>query len=114
MDKLLGYGWPGNVRELRNVIRRAALLADESIGPEHLAVPDASPGAALSVPLAGPDLDGRATLKEIVRRSIVEVERRVLVRVLRETGGNKAKAARVLHIDYKTMHTKVKEYGISI
>jgi two-component system nitrogen regulation response regulator GlnG len=36
----------------------------------------------------------------------------VIVQALRGSGGNKAKAARLLHVDYKTMHTKVKEYGI--
>jgi DNA-binding NtrC family response regulator len=33
---------------------------------------------------------------------------------LRKTGGNKAKAARLLQVDYKTLYTKVKEYGIRI
>ena len=36
LDDLRSYSWPGNVRELRNVIRRAVLLADTSIGREHL------------------------------------------------------------------------------
>ena len=35
---LLTYRWPGNVRELRNVIRRAVLLADERVRPEHLMI----------------------------------------------------------------------------
>jgi two-component system nitrogen regulation response regulator GlnG len=37
----------------------------------------------------------------------------ILAQVLRETGGNKAKAARLLHIDYKTIHSKIRQYGIS-
>jgi DNA-binding NtrC family response regulator len=49
-----------------------------------------------------------------VRRATIAVERTVLVRVLKETGGNKAKAARRLQIDYKTIHTKLKEYGIAV
>jgi two-component system nitrogen regulation response regulator GlnG len=54
------------------------------------------------------------SLKEIVRRSTFAVEREVLSEILKYTGGNKAKAARILKVDYKTLHTKVKEYKISI
>jgi len=51
-------------------------------------------------------------LKEMMQRRIVVIEREILTHVLRETGGNKAKAARLLHIDYKTIHSKVRQYGI--
>ena len=53
------------------------------------------------------------SLKEIVRHSTSDVERRVLSQVLRKTGGNKAEAARLLQIDYKTIHKKIKQYGIN-
>ena len=53
-------------------------------------------------------------LRDIVRQGTAEIEREVLVQTLKHTGGNKAKAARLLKIDYKTIHTKVKEYGIQI
>jgi two-component system nitrogen regulation response regulator GlnG len=43
----------------------------------------------------------------------VALERATLIEVLKQTGGNKAKAARLLQIDYKTIHVKVKEYGIA-
>jgi len=52
------------------------------------------------------------SLKEIVHQSTTAVEREVLVHVLKVTGGNKAKAARLLKIDYKTIHEKVKKFGI--
>jgi DNA-binding NtrC family response regulator len=51
-------------------------------------------------------------LKDIVQQKTAALEREILLRVLRETGGNKAKASRLLHIDYKTIHLKLKEYGI--
>jgi two-component system nitrogen regulation response regulator GlnG len=41
------------------------------------------------------------------------VEREVLLQTLRQTGGNKAKAARLLQVDYKTIQSKIKHYGIS-
>jgi len=37
-----------------------------------------------------------------------------LSQVLRKTKGNKAEAARILQIDYKTIHTKIKQYGITL
>ncbi len=54
------------------------------------------------------------SLKEIVKRGTADLERRVLAQVLRKTKGNKAEAARLLHADYKTIHSKVKHYGITI
>ena len=53
-----------------------------------------------------------SSLKEILQQSITAVEREVLSEVLKITGGNKAKAARLLQIDYKTIHEKVKKLGI--
>ena len=54
------------------------------------------------------------SLREIVRSRTVHIERRLITLTLRRTGGNKAKAARLLQVDYKTLHSKVKEYGIQI
>ncbi len=51
-------------------------------------------------------------LREVVRQHLVSVERRVLTEALRSAAGNKAQAARMLKIDYKTIHSKLKEYGI--
>lgn len=42
-----------------------------------------------------------------------EVEREILTRVLKQTRGNKAQAARLLQVDYKTLRTKAKQYGIT-
>jgi two-component system nitrogen regulation response regulator GlnG len=50
----------------------------------------------------------------MVRSNTVHVERVAIVHTLLRTGGNKAKAARLLQVDYKTLHSKVREYGIQI
>jgi len=112
---LMGYQWPGNVRELRNIVRRAVLLADAEIEPGHLAISDTPPDSGDPQP-ATPDesFDGSVPFKEMVRRAVVTVERQILVRVLAKTGGNKAEAARLLRIDYKTIHKKVRDYGLYI
>jgi two-component system nitrogen regulation response regulator GlnG len=59
-------------------------------------------------------LSGDLALRDIVRTSTVHVERVAIAHALRKTGGNKSKAARLLQVDYKTLHSKVKEYGIQI
>ena len=113
LEALLSYNWPGNVRQLRAVIRRAVLLADDFVTEKHLEIKRAPvPGLAFT-----PRVDGtpwrEMSLKEIVHRSVVTVEREVLARALKFTGGNKAKAARLLQIDYKTMHYKLKQFCIN-
>lgn len=114
LEALLAYNWPGNVRQLRSTIRRAVLLSDELITAEHLNVDNLSiPGVDLPPDVQGIPVNG-LSLKEIVRRSTIAVEREALLQALRKTGGNKAKAARLLQIDYKTIHSKVKKYGIII
>ena len=127
------YDWHGNARELRNQLRRAVLLCDHADGliqPGLLGMlvpaskPALDPTAAHPSdcstehdpqPLAMRHLsaDGHPlSLKEIVAEATAQVERVALMRALARSGGNKAQAARALQIDYKTMHTKLKVYGI--
>lgn len=114
MKSLLAYRWPGNVRQLRSTIRRAVLLAEDIVTENHLDM-HGVPGPGLPV---APQIEGvpwgDLSLKEIVRRNNIALERGVLTKVLQYTGGNKAKAARILNIDYKTIHTKIKQLGISM
>lgn len=133
-----GYDWPGNARELRNQLRRAVLLCDDPEGmitPELLGMLNGggSPSESLGpdqpeqrCPLgdhsqACPLLTSAALLasgdglsfKELVGRVSAQVERAILLQSLKLTNGNKAQAARLLHIDYKTIHSKLKAYKIS-
>ena len=112
VERLLRHDWPGNARELRSAIRRAVLMADTVVDEDHLGLPKA-PGLVGGLPGAGSAPADGLPLKELVRQATVTVERAALIEVLRKTGGNKAKAARLLQIDYKTIHLKVKEYGIA-
>lgn len=113
MEILMTYQWPGNVRQLRSVIRRAVLLADEIICKRHFSLKNGcSPGPVFSK--ATLDNGSQLSLKEIVQRNTSELERTVLTRTLKQTGGNKAKAARLLQIDYKTIHTKIKKLGVQV
>jgi len=109
LQMLLDYEWPGNVRELRNTIRRAVLLCDDVILPQHLT----ALATSAQVP-AVPDVRAGDTvpLKELVRNAAREVEQRVIAQVLEKTGGNKSQAARMMGIDYKTILAKVSEYHL--
>jgi DNA-binding NtrC family response regulator len=116
VDALLACDWPGNVRQLRSIIRRGVLLGDDLITEQHLGMDRVSPkgeGECSEVDKQTQDaLRGDLTFKEIKQRKIVAMEIEILAQVLRETGGNKAKAARLLHIDYKTIHAKIRRYGL--
>src|SRR5436189_167749 len=113
---LLRYSWPGNVRELRNVIRRASLLATDVVEPEHLSV---LPVDAPCGPLSGDARPGEpapagSSLKELAEAATVDAEGRAIRMALQATRGNKSEAARLLRVDYKTLHLKIKRYGIPV
>lgn len=114
IEALLAHDWPGNVRELRSAVRRAVLVGDEIITARQFDfAKTADEQDQPAVEDLGTPWDGRS-LKEIVREKTEEIEREVLSTVLRRTGGNKAKAARLLSIDYKTIQTKIKNLGIKV
>jgi len=92
---LLAHSWPGNVRELRNVLERAAILCEGGfITPRHLSL-EAAPMAPVQ-----PANDLGAT------------ERRTIERVLRETDGNKAKAARRLGLTRTQLYVRLRKYDL--
>jgi two-component system nitrogen regulation response regulator GlnG len=112
VETLMSYDWPGNVRQLRSVIRQATLVVGEIITEKDLIIKRASvPGLAFSPKVQGTPWNN-GSLAEIVKKSVLAVEKGVLTEVLKITGGNKARAARLLHVDYKTVHTKLKKFRI--
>jgi len=112
LTALRHYPWPGNVRQLRSTIRRAALLADSVVMEHHLDITFPSISAGQVSSRSEESLWKNLSYKEIVRRKTIAVERAVLSEALKRTAGNKARAARILQIDYKTLHTKLKQLGI--
>jgi DNA-binding NtrC family response regulator len=116
MHVLQKYDWPGNVRELRAVVRRAALVAHGVIEVDHLPAELMSPAKPLANLRVGSRYRQMARdglpLKAIMAEVTEEVERDVLLEVMAHCHGNKAKAARQLQVDYKTLLTKLKKYEI--
>jgi len=100
MRRLISHDWPGNVRELRNAIERAVALSSDTMLTvddfEFAAVANRAPDHVPETP-------------ELIPLS--EIERRALVNAVRETGGNKVAAARLLGIGKTTLYRKLKEYG---
>jgi len=92
MELLMSHDWPGNVRELENAIERALVIGkNHEIGPAHFAL-------------------GMRTEHAASGRSLDEVERAHIERIIRECGGNLSQASRVLDIDRTTLYHKLKRY----
>ncbi len=109
MKLLEGYTWPGNVRELENCMKSALILADQVVRPEHLPDQIREPGIRAE---GLPERKEGNNLSQIRRRAADEAERIAIVKMLEETGGNKAEAARRFGVDYKTLFVKIRAYGI--
>ena len=110
MDHLMEHPWSGNVRELQNVIERTVILTDgETIEIDHLGLRGRKTDAG-ELPQAVLPVDG--TLQEVGGAAAKAAEDRLIRKVLKETGGNKTRAAETLQVSYKTLLTKIKDYGI--
>ncbi|MDQ1523131.1 MAG: two-component system, NtrC family, response regulator HydG [Pyrinomonadaceae bacterium] len=100
--------WPGNVRELRNTIERAAALSEtdeiEAAQFAQLSGREKTTAAAIA-PVQTRDADADAPT-----RTLEELERQHILRVLEETGGNRERAAIILGISARTLYRKLREY----
>lgn len=97
---LLQYAWPGNLREMRNVVTRAALMAE---GESYISV------VHLNLPIVK-----HTELKSATSYAIKPSTNEELARIreaLQITNGNKSRAAQLLGIDRKTLYNKLKQYG---
>jgi DNA-binding NtrC family response regulator len=116
-EELRAYLWPGNVRELQNCIERAVILTEgDTIHPRNLNLSfrGAPPLTAMPEPEQSPwaSLDFSGTLADVSRRALAEVERRKIELALKETAGNRQRTADMLQVSYKTLISKLREYGL--
>jgi len=96
MQVLMDFDWPGNVRQLENAISHAVILAQgEIIRRRHLPrfLKDEGEGATPS--------------------TLADSERRLILRILKETGWNKHETARRLEVSRSTLYSKIRRYGLS-
>lgn len=104
MERLQNYEWPGNVRELRNAMEYALVLcSDRPVEVEHL------PPRILarSCECLGPE-------KSKPKSTDKNQQRQLLIKTLKETGGNRSEAARRLGVSRVTLWKRIKKMGIDI
>jgi len=109
MDHLIRYDWPGNVRELMNAVERGVVLArsdhlDEADVPIMQKKQDKFPEAGSLLPNMDQAIDDH--------RSLDGIEKEFILKTLESAKGNKSETARRLGITRKTLHKKLKQYGV--
>ncbi len=103
VNTLMAYDWPGNVRELRNTIEQMVVLSRG----ERLTLRD--------VPAAirgGADLTKISVVRPGTTMTVEEAERQLIVQALKETDGNRTRAAQRIGMSRRTLHRKLKKYGL--
>ncbi len=110
LDLMMRYHWPGNVRELRNVVERICIMHNvEQIRPEHLPreiwgeAPQSEVPFSFEIPPEGIVLDD----------VVGQVEKELVEKAYRITGGNVAKTARILNVPRGTLRYKLEKYELS-
>src|SRR5688572_20975238 len=101
---LAAYEWPGNVRELQNVVERLVVLNLSGLILEQDVRPCLA-GRIGDAPAATPS--GAA-----LGASVAEAEKAAIVAALKQTEGNRTHAAKALGVSRRTLHNKLREYGI--
>jgi two-component system, NtrC family, response regulator AtoC len=106
MDALSNYQWPGNVRELENIAKRFVVLR----GEEHI-VPLLYPGVENNL-LKINAVDINTPLRIQTRKALKQLERQIILKVLRAHNWNRRKTAWSLDISYRALLYKIKEAGV--
>jgi len=103
LKALMTRAWPGNVRELENSIERAMVLSEQDV--IDVPLPDNIPASATVRPQPSDDLS--------IKRGTKILEKDLIARALKLTGGNKSKAARILEISYPALLSKINTYSLN-
>jgi Nif-specific regulatory protein len=102
IDMLMQYHWPGNVRELENCIERAVLLCEGSVIHSYHLPPSLQ---------TGEESDTMPVLS--LEDSVANLEREMIIDALKNTQGNMARAAQMLHITERKFTYKAQKYGVN-
>jgi len=109
MRALCDYPWPGNVRELENTIEYALAIGLE----DDLGTADLPPEILTAQPQPSAD-DFRQVLQAYINDTVplAEIEKRYILSVLQQFGGNQVRAAAALGIDRSKLYRRLKQYGV--
>jgi two-component system response regulator AtoC len=107
LKRLTEYEWPGNVRELENVVERAVVLSRGQIITSR------------ELPF-GEHVDGEhedenedvSAERSFFKKSVSQFEKDLIMKALKDAGGNRSKAAEMLGIYRRLLYAKIKEYGL--
>jgi two-component system, NtrC family, response regulator AtoC len=111
MKHLVGFDWPGNVRQLENVIEMAVALSGNRESLHATDFPTITKSVDEDVLFGGIDLPGEGVNLNAL---VSELERRLILKSLRATGGNKRKAASLLRLKRTTLVEKLKRMGLDL
>lgn len=109
MRALTEYPWPGNVRELENAVEYSvAIGVGEELGVEDL------PPELSSRAIEGGAIDFKQMLEAYMNNTepLAEIEKRYILSVLQQFGGNQVRAAAALGIDRGKLYRRLKQYGV--
>ena len=105
MDSLLKYRWPGNVRELMNAVERAVVLSRWTV-LDARDFPMIQNSTETDAGIGGDAAEDAGDVP------LAAIEKTAILNTLDSAGGNKSEAARRLGITRKTLHKKLKQYGV--
>lgn len=107
LRRLMEYDWPGNVRELENVVERAVVLSRGQVITSR------------ELPFGDHEADGEEghggelpSERSFFKKSVAQFEKDLIMKALRDAGGNRSKAAEMLGIYRRLLYAKIKEYGL--
>ncbi|WP_066639885.1 sigma 54-interacting transcriptional regulator [Desulfolucanica intricata] len=97
---LLAYSWPGNITELKNVIQRMVILTESEVIDEKV------------LPTTIKQINKSSTQKVSLATAVQQAERNLIVDTLKQTNGNRSKAAKLLKIPRSTLYYKMHQLGL--
>jgi two-component system response regulator HydG len=99
---LLEYSWPGNVRELRTAVEHGVVLSRS----QQIELKDLPPA------LRSKGAPGPASVPHGKTLNLEALEKQSIVKALEQSGGNRTEAAKALGLSRRTLHRKLKHYGL--
>ena len=114
LEELSSYSWPGNARQLENEIKRlVASVRGKSITEDHLDASIRNPGAPIQSFQPKEEPAPKSPTSQSLPDAVEQLERRLIEEALRNSGGNKQKAAQVLGLSRQGLIKKLKRLSIN-